>query len=680
LTDHRAAHEVDLTLPAEDAPRGVLNRLRDGGPEDLGDSGLAKLARLLTMGADALHHHYADFRARTGDDGQDAFLSYLKSGGLIDDRSFLRAHASPPVHSTIVEVNSTRGTYELLEAFAEGGMAKIHLGLDRSLRRDVAIKVLKPEFGTGPLLKRFVREARITGLLEHPSIIPVYALESRSHEGPAFVMKLVQGKTFGAVVRDAREAMRAGEQKPADEARARVGRIEAFLKVCEAIGYAHSRGVLHRDLKPANIMIGEFGAVYVMDWGLARPIARGVADQSCILNGALSEAGGEAEAFTRLGQVVGTPLYMSPEQASGRDLDERSDVYSLGLILFELTTLRRARVRDRGPDRVQRAVRRASRGDLRPVVHRRPEVAIPRELKAVVERATQRRREDRYGSVEAFTEDLRRFLRGQAVEALPERPLQRLGRALARHREHTLLVFLLLVLLATWGMNLMAHHQRQESTRTALGAAQALAVREEATRAAHGLDRFLVVAQRELWHLAESPSLAGAARGRSGDSISVPLDLLGLGIRSAQLRLGDGRALELLPGGEELRQVAWPDRPAEASETPCFLFDGALGCHTSTLAGALRLMAPASAVDDWIDPRAFGTLLLDAQGKVLHGAGAFAGTRSGGGPAGIVGRLARACAKQPTGDLVLGNGSTVAGWARVTVTGWTWVTVREVEG
>jgi serine/threonine-protein kinase len=229
-----------------------------------------------------------------------------------------------------------RGNYQLLGEIARGGMGVILKGHDTDLGRDVAVKVLDAKLATRPeVVRRFVEEAQIGGQLQHPGIVPVYELGLMADERPYFTMKLVKGRTLAALLQQ--------RASPADE---RGPLLTIFESVCQTVAYAHSKGVLHRDLKPANIMVGAFGEVQVVDWGLAKVLQRGgVADERRAQESLLTvietvRSGPGSGSDSLAGSVMGTPAYMAPEQAQGEveTLDERADVFSLGAILLELLT------------------------------------------------------------------------------------------------------------------------------------------------------------------------------------------------------------------------------------------------------------------------------------------------------------------------------------------------------
>src|SRR5882672_3692948 len=201
-----------------------------------------------------------------------------------------------------------------------GGMSTVVRAFDKELRRDVAIKVLSPELSTsGAEVERFATEARITGQLEHPYIVPVYEFGNDPREARFLCMRLVQGRTLEDSLNDAGNA-RLETDRLADF-------LQILVKVCEAVSFAHSRGVIHRDLKPSNVMISDFGQVYVLDWGVARS-ASGAPESSVHV-----DSGGRTAAEARSdppGALVGTPCYMAPEQLRGlhEEVDERTDVFA----------------------------------------------------------------------------------------------------------------------------------------------------------------------------------------------------------------------------------------------------------------------------------------------------------------------------------------------------------------
>ena len=228
-----------------------------------------------------------------------------------------------------------RTAYQLEGEIARGGMGAILKGRDLDLGRELAIKVLlEPHRGNPQVVRRFVEEAQIGGQLQHPGVVPVYELGTLPDRRPYFAMKLVKGRTLAALL---------GERTgPAQDLPRFLG---IFEQVCQTMAYAHARGVVHRDLKPSNVMVGTFGEVQVMDWGLAKVLAQGgIADEAAggrtaVITTVRSGPAGSGDE-SQAGSVLGTPAYMAPEQARGEveRIDERADVFGLGAILCEILT------------------------------------------------------------------------------------------------------------------------------------------------------------------------------------------------------------------------------------------------------------------------------------------------------------------------------------------------------
>lgn len=424
------------------------------------------------------------------------------------------------------------GRYADWRPFTKGGMGEILIVRDMAIARDVAWKQLPDDLNAFAALldtqadasatslrNRFLQEARITGQLEHPSIVPVYELGRRPNGEPYYTMKLVRGKTLSDVVREA------------NTLEARLKLLPHFVDLCNAIAYAHSRGVIHRDIKPANVMVGDFGETVVLDWGLAKAVGekdQDLAEFSLSLRAGLVTSNSDA-AHTAFGEALGTPAYMSPEQAAGNLewIDKRSDVYSLGAVLYVLLTGSPPFSGASAKDVVKQVL------NTDPVhVHSLCPKAPP-ELVAICERAMRRSKDDRYASAKELAEDVVRFQSGAPVHAHAYSAVERLARLLRPHRTPLMngLVALLVLTIVSLGYTVqlsfansmlegardMEMAQRKAAEVAQIEERQSRAQAEEVTRT---LERTAYAASIQLSQVNLNAQRVGLARTQLFDAAS----------------------------------------------------------------------------------------------------------------------------------------------------------------
>ncbi|MCK6570840.1 SUMF1/EgtB/PvdO family nonheme iron enzyme [Myxococcota bacterium] len=312
--------------------------------------------------------------------------------------------------------------YVVERELARGSMGIIQVAHDVTLHRRVALKALNPTCTIPGAPSRFVEEARITAQLSHPGIVAVYEIGVGADGTPFFTMQLIEGRTLQSIL----DGLRARAPEVL-RAFGRVRLLHIFIQVCNAVAYAHSRGVIHRDLKPENIMLGTFGEVFVMDWGLAKILSTEVPNPV--------HAGRAPDPVwrTRVGDVTGTPSYMSPEQAMGLvdALNARSDVYALGSILYELLTLRPPH----GGGTPQEILRRVRQEQPEPPSSAAPGLDVPAELDSIVMRCLCREQSDRFAHAQALVDEIEAFLACGRTGMHRVRSAVRTSREAARHAQ-----------------------------------------------------------------------------------------------------------------------------------------------------------------------------------------------------------------------------------------------------
>ncbi|HWB09890.1 MAG TPA: protein kinase [Pirellulales bacterium] len=368
--------------------------------------------------------------------------------------SIARGHDARDLPSTLcfpVGTPTSAGTrFRVLRPHARGGLGEVYVAVDEELHREVALKEIQKQHADEPESRtRFLLEAEITGGLEHPGIVPVYGLGTYADGRPFYAMRFIRGDSLKEAIEQFHSHAPRKSSNDGSTSRIRpncgadgsshVGKdafssvefrklLGRFIDVCNAIEYAHSRGVLHRDLKPGNIMLGKYGETLVVDWGLAKVVGR-QDPQAMGEESTLRPTAGSGSTPTEIGRAVGTPQFMSPEQAEGRieQLGPASDVYSLGATLYTLLTGQPPFSKDD-----TRVVGRVARGQFSRPRELNPE--IPQGLEAVCLKAMALEPTGRYESPRALADDIEHWLADEPVSALDDTFIERAARWTRRHR------------------------------------------------------------------------------------------------------------------------------------------------------------------------------------------------------------------------------------------------------
>jgi eukaryotic-like serine/threonine-protein kinase len=441
--------------------------------------------------AEALKHHEGDVHETLSSLGGEQVLLRSFGGSVVSDgrggvevTSQGDSEGGDKSESTLVSQEQSgryvlRGGSEDEAEIGRGGLGRVLVAYDEHLGRDVAIKELLADAGTGstksqggsgsrtsPLVARFLREARVTGQLEHPNIVPVHEVGQRRDGTYFYTMRVVRGSTLGERLQGCGTLAE------------RLKLLPHYIDLCNAIAYAHSRGVVHRDVKPNNVMIGEFGETVVLDWGLAKVRGmrdirgRAIAREVKILHDA-------GAGHTVDGSAVGTPAYMSPEQADGRiaDIDERSDVWGLGAVLYEMLT---GHPPFEGVTPFE-ILGKVLKDNVAPVRSQCAEA--PAELAAVAEKALRHDPQQRYSGAKELAEEVDNYLQGRRVGAYAYSSTELLRRFIEKNKALSGGIALVLATLMVSSLVIWLAYGREQAARAAAESqkAEAIEQRREAT-------------------------------------------------------------------------------------------------------------------------------------------------------------------------------------------------------
>jgi len=422
---------------AADPSRSILERLK----EKVAAEDMELLEKLV---ARAMKKHGSPEKTLSALENRDLVLKTL-GGTMVQTQNDSVDVVSSEREAEDITAES-QGRYTLKGEKGRGGIGRVLIAFDEHIGRDIAVKELlgEKDSGTGeqtpqssptsPVNVRFLREARVTGQLEHPGIVPVYEIGKRDDGTLYYTMRLVKGKNLKKAIEDASDLSE------------RLKLLTHFHDLCNAVAYAHSRGVIHRDIKPENVMIGEFGETVLLDWGLAK--VKGEKDEGADkLEKGIEQLKNLAAGVTVAGHAMGTPAYMPPEQALGEieEIDEKSDIYSLGVALYEILTGETPHSGMSAYDIIAKVVS----NEIIPVQQK--DANIPKELGAIAEKALKKKKADRYLTSRDLAEEIEQYLSGDKVGAYEYSSWELLKRFVAKNKMIVALIFALIVSL-TFGM------------------------------------------------------------------------------------------------------------------------------------------------------------------------------------------------------------------------------------
>lgn len=526
----------------------------------------------------------------------DAFVRYLAEHALFDLSKIEAMHFQEPVEMLQtqpavkvppgqISTPQSDSHYEFEKELGQGAMGVVYQAHDRILGRHVAYKALLSQNQLpARVIQRFINEVQITAQLDHPHIVPVYRMGYQEQGLPTYTMKKISGFTLKEVLAQNRQALNKGHRPPYS----RESLLQLFLKVCDAMGFAHARQVIHRDLKPANIMVGAYQDVYVMDWGIARRFGPNEAERE------LKGEDFQHPEMTQAGQILGTPRYMSPQQAAARNhlLDGRSDIFALGLILFEILTLKPA-IQAESQMGLLKQVLQAQLAPFAPYQkHIQAKASgfahIEAPLQAIVHKACARKEADRYARAEQLAQDVRSFLAGEPVSVYRPRWWEQALYQIQRHKTLSftltaaLILSLVFVLLGSVAYQLWSTKQARR-----LDAAQAQVISAGAQQA-QALERELFAIEGHLESL--STRAAGALiqgkvtpashwythdafdRGRVPGFAPNPRYQRAISFRYPVVKLAPGLALAEVQGALQRLYVLNPLLPQMFKQTPLMVW------------------------------------------------------------------------------------------------------------
>lgn len=396
----------------------------------------------------------------------------------------------PPQNSSekAVELKISPGEFKIIGELGEGGVGKVYLAKDTCLQRNVAIKILKDNRDESRAL--FMREAQITAQLDHPNIAPLYMLKTDEESGDdvSFVMKHIEGQPLTRLIKKTYSVIKKNPSATLEKSLTLKSRLEYFIKICEGIAYAHSKNVVHSDLKPSNIIVGDYGEVYIMDWGIAKITNDDFGEE--LIDTSFKES-------ENPGEVSLTVKYASPEQINQNPVNITSDIFSLGIILYELVTLKPARNAS-----FKENIEAAQKGTINQIDHAVKKKKVAPELKAIIQKATEYTPENRYQNVEEFVNDIRCFISNEEVSAQPYNIFKKAWHWMSKNKELAIISVLSIILLLSVSTIWSIYNEKTAIKQAKIREDRLTLLQADASKQAYAMDSYFLYIEGLLKRLA----------------------------------------------------------------------------------------------------------------------------------------------------------------------------------
>ncbi len=393
-----------------------------------------------------------------------------------------------PNPETTTNIDIKPGTFKIIGELGEGGVGKVFLAKDTCLQRNVAIKVLKDKRKDSRDL--FMREAQITAQLDHPNIAPLYMVktEDGGDKNVSFVMKHIEGQTLTRLIKRTYSVYKKNPSANIEKSLTLQSRLECFIKICEGVAYAHSKNVVHSDLKPSNIIIGDYGEVYIMDWGIAKLTSDDFGEELIDTNFQGTENPAE---------VSLTIKYASPEQINKKPVSIHSDIFSLGIILYELVALKPAR-----NSSIKENIKAAQKGSINSISHAVKGRKVAPELKAIIRKATEFSPQNRYQNVEELVNDIRCFISNEEVSAQPYNMLKKTWHWMSKNKELAIISALSVILLLSISTIWSVYNEKTSIKEAKIREDRLTQLQADASKQAYAMDSYFLYIEGLLKRLA----------------------------------------------------------------------------------------------------------------------------------------------------------------------------------